>query len=278
MVIIVHTLTYIFRDIMFPAHLGYELQDHVITDFCQTFEYDTGLPMTSCRDIVEDTYSIFFSFSYLIQHLFNLIDSDLHSQTFIIKGLTIQQRRYFYVELSEIGIHFTKNKYLDDNRNHCTDICISTADFWSIPDYRTSPELAIYQFRINVFNAFYSRVDNLLNTRIAANGYIIVSLDFFLKFKRIFADALSSYNNNRYINRYINHNNNYIINNIVHMPNTSTIATNATTVPQPTNCQPCLLSNTQIKYQLADLIFDIKHNLTDSIYKEIMEKIALISP
>tara|TARA_Y100000590_G_C15680014_1_gene999461 strand:+ start:417 stop:701 length:285 start_codon:yes stop_codon:yes gene_type:complete len=35
--------------------------------------------------------------------------------------------------------------------------------------------------------------------------------------------------------------------------------------------------NYEIKFQLADLIFDIKRNLPDATYKEIMEKIALIS-
>lgn len=173
---------YTYRDMMFPAHLGNERSDNVITDFAQTFERETGLPMTSCREIVEDSYSIFHSFSYLIEHLFSLIDSAMPCQTFIIKGLTVSQRRDFYVELSEIGIHFTKYRYLDDNSNQCTDICISTANIWSVPDYRTTPELAIYQHRINVFNAFYSRVDNLLTTRTADNGNIIVSLENFLKF------------------------------------------------------------------------------------------------
>ena len=255
---------------MLPANLGNQLSDHVITDFAQTFERDTGLPMTSCREIVEDSYSIFHSFSYLIKHLFSFIDSAIPCQTFIIKGLTVPQRRDFYVELSGIRIHFTKNRYFDHNRNQCTDICISTANVWSVPDYRTTPELAIYQYSINTFNAFYSRIDNLLTTRTAANGNIIVSLENFLKFKRIFADALSSYNHNR----YINYNNNYIINNIVYMSNQPAVAN---TAPQHTHYQPCVSYNTKIKHQLADLIFDIKDNLTDSMYKEILEKIALIS-
>ena len=260
---------YIYRDMMFPAHLGNERSDHVITDFAQTFERETCIPMTSCREIVEDSYSIFHSFSYLIEHLFSLIDSAIPCQTFIIKGLTVPQRRDFYLELSEIGIHFTKNRYLDDNRNRCTDICISTTNVWSVPDYRTIPELAIYQHMINVFNAFYTRVDNLLTTRAATNGNIIVSLENFLKFKRIFADALSSYNHNRYIN-YNNINSYYVTNNVVYMPNQPAVANTAS--------QPCVSSNTIIKHQLADLIFDIKEDLTDCMYREILEKIALISP
>ena len=251
---------------MFPAHLGNELTERVISDFVQSFERDTGLPMTSCRDIIQDSNSIFYTFSYLIKHLFTMIDNDFHFETLIIKGLTVPQRRDFYVELSKIGINFTKNRYLDDYHNQCTDICISTIDIWSVPDYRTTPELAIYQHHINIFNAFYSRIDNLFTTRTAANGNIIVSLENFLKFKRKFALAVTSYN------QHYNNIHNYIINNIVYIPNQPS----ATTVTQRQQCQPS--SNTKIKHQLADLIFDIKDNLTDAMYKEILEKIALISP
>ena len=221
MLIIVHThlhYHYILPNMMFPEHLGNERSDYVITDFAQTFERNTGLPMTSCRDIVEDSNDIFHEFSYLIKHLFSLIDTAIPCQTFIIKGLTVPQRRDFYIELSQIGIHFTKNIYLDDNRNHCTDICISTVDIWSVPDYRGSDDVVIYQYWINVFNGFYSHVENLLTTRTATNGNIIVSLENFLKFKRIFADAITSYHQQRY-NTYNNINNNYIINSIFNVRN-----------------------------------------------------------
>ena len=259
---------------MFPAHLGNELSNYVITDFAQSFERDTGLTMASCRDIILDSNSIFRTFSYLIEHLFNLIDSS-PCETLTIKGLTVSQRRDFYIELSQIGIHYTKNRYLDDNNNHCTDICISITNIWSVPDFRTTPELAIYQHHINVFNGFYSRVERFeINRSTTTDGNIIVSMENFLDFKRIFADAISSYNQLRYNYNNIN---NYIINNIVYMPNQPS-ATTATAATQRPHCQPCVSSNTKIKHQLADLIFDIKDDLTDAMYKEILEKIALISP
>ena len=258
---------------MTPAHVRDEQQPYVITDFAQSFERDTGLTMASCRDIILDSDSIFRTFSYLIEHLFNLIDSS-PCETLTIKGLTVSQRRDFYVELSQIGIHYTKNRYLDDNHNHCTDICISTTNIWSVPDFRTTPELAIYQHHINIFNAFYSNVNNLGTT---ANGNIIVSLENFLKFKRKFALAVTSYNQRLYIN-YNNINNNYIINNIINMPNQPSATTATTATTQRTHFQPNVSSNTKIKHQLADLIFDIKDHLTDAMYKEILEKIALISP
>ena len=216
---------------MIPVqHTRSNVYSRVITDFAQSFERETGLNMASCRDIVEDSHSIFYSFSYLIQHLLSLIDS-YTCEIFIIKSLTVSQRRDFYIELSQIGIHYTKNRYLDDNNNHCTDICIYTTDIWSVPDYRTTPELAIYQHHINIFNAFYSHIDNLFTTRTAANGNIIVSLENFLKFKRKFALAVTSYNRLRYNYNNIN---NYIINNIVYMPNQPS----ATAVTQRQQCQP----------------------------------------
>jgi len=266
---------YIFRNMMFPAHLGNELSNYVITDFAQSFERETGLNMVSCRNIIQDSNDIFRTFSYLIKHLFNFIDSS-PCETLTIKGLTVSQRRDFYIELSQIGIHYTKNRYLDDNNNHCTDICISITNIWSVPDYRTTPELAIYQYHINVFNAFYSRVERFeINRGTTANGNIIVSMENFLKFKRKLALAVTSYNQRLYINYNIN--NNYIINNIINMPNQPSDTT-ATATTQRTHFQPNVSSNTKIKHQLADLIFDIKDHLTDAMYKEILEKIALISP
>lgn len=234
---------------MTPTHLDSQMERRCnIADFVQTFERDTELNFTSCRNIVQDSSSIFYTFSYLIQHLFSLINSVTPLfQTFIIKGLTVSQRRHFYIELSKIGINFTKTRYFDNNNNNCTDIQISI-DGWSVPDYRITPELAIYQHRINIFNIFYSSIDTSF-IRTAPNGNIIVSLENFLKFKRIFTEAVSSYNMYRYNNYY---------NNIIYTSNQ--------------------LSNNNIKHQLADLIFDIKDNLSDLMYKEILEKIALISP
>ena len=237
-----------------------QLQNHIINDFSETFERNIGFTMESCRDIVEDTYSIFYSFSYLIQHLFSIIDTVIPCETFTIKCLTVPQRRNFYVELSEVGIRFTKNKYVDDNHNHCTDICISTSDLWSVPDFRITPEIAYYQHKINCFNSFYSRVDNIHQS--LSNGNISVSLEYFLEFKRIFFDAITSYNQILYNNH---------INNNLYLQNQQSYNT------QHCRSKPRESSNNKIKHQLADLIFDIKDNLSDSMYKEILETISQIA-
>jgi len=224
------------------------LQYHVITDFVQTFENDTGLPITSLCQIVQDSNSIFNGFSYFIQHLLTLIDSITHCQLLIIKGLTVDQRRDFYVELSKIRILFYKHRYLDNNSYCCTDITISIVDIWSFHDYRTTPDNPIYRYSINIFNEFYSDVDNSLNVITHPNSNISIALQNFIKFKRIYDDALAVYNNRRYY---------YYTN---------------------TNTNSNYLLNAKIKHQLADLIFDIKDDLTDAMYKDILEKIALISP
>lgn len=250
-----------------------EQQHCVITDFAQTFQRDTGLTMASCRDIIQHSNSIFQGFSYLIQHLFSLIDSAIPCQIFTVKGLTISQRGDFYIELSQMSIHFTKNRYIDDNNNHCTDIRITTADLWSVPDFRINQEFTIYRLNINVFNQFYASLDNYgLITRTTTYGNIFLSLENFLKFKRIYSSSVNYYRNNRYINRHINYN----INNVLYIPNQPS-STATITATQPTHCQPYLSTNVKIKHELADLIFDIKDNLTDSMYKEILEKVARIS-
>jgi len=238
---------------MLPAHHSNQQSEHIITDFSKTFERDIGLPMSTFRDFIEHLHPILNSFSYLIEHLFSLIRRAMPCQSFIVKGLAVPQTRDFYIELS------------DDYHNLCSHI-------WSVHDYRTTPQLAIYQHSINVFNEFYSHLDNLLTTRAAANGNIIVSLENFLKFKKICTDALYSYHNNCYID-YYNINNN-IINNIIYMPNQPALPTSPT---QCTHSQLSVSSNTKIKHQFADLIFDIKDDLSDSMYKEILEKIALVS-
>lgn len=219
-------------------------QNYIIDDFAETFERECNLHMQSCRNIVQNRNSIFYSFSYLIQHLFSIIETLIPCETFTIKGLTVPQRRNFYVELSEVGIRFTKHKYVDNNNNNCTDICIPTSDLWTVPDFRITPEIAYYQHKINLFNTFYSRVDNLIPTII--NGNITVSLEHFLEFKRIFSDAITSYNQILY-NNHINS-----------MQNQQSY------------------TNNQIKHDLADLIFDIKDDLSDNMYKKILEKISEI--
>ena len=215
--------------------------------------------MESCRQIVEDTSSIFHSFSFLIQHLFCLIDSSIHCQTFTIKDLTIPQRRDFYVELSEIGINYTKNRYLDDNRNVCTDIVIYTSDLWSIPDFRITPDISIYQYSINIFDSFYMSLENSII--IPNNGNITVSLQDYLKFKKIFADSINSYNQQTFFNNN-NNNENYNV-------DTDNVNQHC--------CSSSVSSNYKIKHELADFIFDIKDDITDAMYKQILEKIAQIN-
>jgi len=256
-------------------------QYRVITDFVQTFQRDYGLTTRSWCDIINNPNSIFDGFSNLIEHLFALIDSDIPSQSFTIKGLNTTQRRDFYIELSNIGINYSTNQNYHDNGNQSTDICINTINMWSVPDYRTTPELAIYQYSQHRFDSFYSGLTLIsrINTQVPYS-LLMVSLENFLEFKRIFIDAhsLISYNSH-IINNIIIYDNNPISATTTAVPDANSIphATAATAV-QSKNYSSDLLTNNKIKLQLADLIFDIKDNLSDAMYKDILDKIALISP
>ena len=142
-----------------------------------------------------------------------------------------------------------------------TYICITTTELWSVPDFRINQHFSIYRQNINVFNQFYASLDNYgLITRTTTYGNIFVSLENFLKFKKIYSASVNYYAHNRYINRPIRYINN--INNYVASPHFTRHTSD----------------NTKLKLQLADLIYDIKDNLSDAMYKEILEKIALISP
>jgi len=262
-------------------------QLNVITDFAQTFECDTGMIMASCREVVENSDSIFHGFSYLIQHLLPLIDSAMPCETFTIKGLTVSQRRDFYIELSVIDISFTKIRYIDYTRNvndpiDCTDICIPTTHIWSVPDFRTTPQNCIYQYRINLFHAFYNQTEI---RRTISNGDIFVVLGNFIKFRKILVDAVTSYNT-QYNHTYTHYSTFNIAPSVslgapsvsLGAPSVSLGAPSVSVGAQRIQSIPYVSSNTVIKHHLADLIFDIKYDLSDSMYKEILEKIALISP
>ena len=218
------------------------LRHPVITDFVQTFERDNPIHFINCRQIVENTQSCFYGFSYLIKHLLLLINSAIPSDTFTIKGLSSSQRKLFYIELSIIYINYSKFRYSDIDQNY-TDIVIPTIDIFTIPDLRNTSNLPIYSFRINNFISFYSNMP-VFNTN--QNGNFEVSLHFFLKFKKIYCEAVTSYNH--------------------YMNNQHSVATSLQ-----------YNSNNHIKQRLADLIFDIKDNLSDAVYKELLDNIALIS-
>jgi hypothetical protein len=285
---------------MSPALFHNENRHCVITDFPQTFQIETGLTMASSCDIIQDSNSVFHGFSYLIKHLLSLIDfarSDSYAhipcESFTIKGLTSSQRKKFYIELFRCGINYTKTKYLNvnDNHSHSIGICINTTNLWSVVDFRINNQNSIYHHYINVFNTFYSHV-NILG--ITTCGDIIVSMAHFIIFKRIYMQALDSYY--RLYSSIPTTVATTIPNTIpttvaTTIPNTvaTTVVTTipntvATTIPNtiPTtvvaqDTHP-VSSNTNIKQQLSDLIFDIRHDLTDAKYKEILEKIAVISP
>lgn len=222
------------------------------------FQRDNHISIDRWRNIIQDNNDIFNNFTYLIRHLFSLINNCRTCKHFILKGLSDIQRRDIYIELHGFDClrHLTKHRYTNINNIQCVDLHIDATNFWNIFDYRNGSQNLIYRHYSQQLNSFYQNI----NYTTAPDDYLIVSFDDFLKFKRLLNSAERS---------YFNHD-------LQTSQTRRRLDFNYTNSPQNTICQSS--PNNTIKHELADLIFDIKDQLTDSIYKEILEKIALISP
>ena len=210
---------------------------HVCDNFPIAFERDTGLNIDYCSNIIEDPDSMFCGFSYIVKFILTLLDSS-NCEILLIRTPDRIIRKNIYITLSKFSIPFIKNV-----SNSGTDILID--NLFYIPDFRTGYHSRynthLYQDNFNSFTDLYSLIDNNGGISITNTDYniIIVSLEHFIKFKRI---------------------------QFSHRPRDEEHV-------QVQSVSP----NYKIKHQLADLIFDVKENLTDSTFKEIMEKISLIS-
>lgn len=229
---------------------------YICDDLPISFERDTGLNIDHCCNIIEDPDSVFCGFSYIIKFILTLINSfNDDTLTLVIKDIIPSLRRTLYIELSKIKIPFTKTRYTGTNLD--PRIYILTGKPWYVPDYRTGlsdPGLystyatAPYLGAINSFNELYSSIENLGCISVSGTHYntafFIVSLEYFIQFKRI------------------------------------ELFSRRRQLISPTQTPYSLYEqshNYKIKHQLSDLVFDIKENITDSTFKEMMEKIALIS-
>jgi len=220
-------------------------QFYTINDFTETYTNNTNNTNNSnvnlWRDTIQDRNSIFFNCSYLIRELCIIIDTYYrinNNYILIFKNLSYSQRKDFYIELTEFEIKFNKSRHLDNNNNIIvTDIHIPTLNVWSIPDHRISTP-RVYNFNPDVFNNFYNTLSvgfNVLN-----NDCIIVSMQDYIKFRKIWNNAITAF---------------YDI-------------TFPTTITH---------NNNKLKHKLSDMIFDNKEKLTDSVYKDFMETICKIS-
>jgi hypothetical protein len=152
--------------------------------------------------------------------------------------------------------------YTNNNNIQSVDIHINTTDFWNIIDYRivSYPQSWIYIHASNQFNSFYQNLQYTINT----SNNLVVSLHDFLEFKRLNNSIERSFFNSV----------------AQHMSPTGhrsdlrgeLVPTNIATTIITTSSQ-----NNTIKHELADLVFDIKDQLKDSTYKDILEKIAELS-
>jgi len=215
-------------------------QYYIASDFVEQYTNIYG-NVHNWRDLILDSSSIFYKCSYLIREICSIIDIRyvINNDTIIIfNNLTSIQRKDFYNELTDFGIKFNKSRYFNFDGSIITQLRIPTYNIWCIADYRFFPS-RIYNLYPSQFDSLYN---SLSNTNPVFGEFINVFMIDYIKFRRILKNATISY--------YTNNNHNLINSNS---------------------------NNIQIKYQLSDIIFDIKENLTDVVYKDIMEKISKIS-
>lgn len=216
-----------------------------VDDFTSIYQINTD----NWRQIIDDTRNYFYGFSYLVQYLFQIIDFRINFssgkfQFLIIKDLSSNLRKDIYIELTNLQIDFTKKHYYifgDIDCDSYVDICIPITNIWTITDFRKIHNHYLYSYKKDIFDEFYHKLKPLF----ILNCAIIVSMVDFIQFKKIFNDIVFSYNNQNNTLYYVDDSNDET-------------------------------SNNNIKHQLSDMIFDIKHKITDLQFKQILESISNI--
>ena len=214
-----------------------------------TFVRDNNIPIEDWCKKIDNNNDIFNNFSYLIRHLFTLIDQRPRNHyLFLLKGLSSPQRKDLYRELYYFDFLYflSKRRYIHNN-TPCVDIIFDVSSLWNIVDFRNTQSPIYINSRIN-FDTFYNNIYYTIDT----SNRLVVSLQDFLKFKRLITNAETYYLNFSSINL---------------------LASVALYPQQMLNTHS---QNYNIKHELADLVFDIKDKFTDLEYKQILDKIAEI--
>ncbi len=199
--------------------------------------YWQSTPINNNSGVYKDVPNVIKSFIEVVNNIINI-----HS-TLSIDGLNTEQRHILYINLSEFNITWWKNTLTKS-------ICININNIWKIPERFTNNNFPAYirslQSNITLYNSFYDRVP--YNTNPNLPRWYIVSSNNFVRHRRMLDIC---------INRYHLHlSNNIIITNINPFNNINPFTNN--------------------KIELSNLIFDIKHKLTDHEYQIIMEKISIL--
>jgi len=212
-----------------------------------------------------------------------------HFSNILIDGLNIQQRNFFYKNISELGLTFTKILYNMDNYNTLTKIIMV-----HIPrDMKIHNYVKTRIHHSSEFNILVTYVQNVINSLDITDqdrlimeqnsDTIPVNIKEYLTYTAI---AFYCYRN------IINSANTRTISSpphtipITYPPHTTPISSPQPAIrrssPLPSTTQPLqpihIISNfnfnSRIRHQLSDLIFDIKDKMTDYEFINIMQKIA----
>ena len=183
----------------------------------------------------------------ILKIICNILNQNINFTTFVFSNLNTRQRHSVYSALSYLKLVWTKSV----DSNGATTILLDFPYGWNIP---SQPILNTIRSPTKKL-AFENLYNSITNRTHAPNGDIYVNMYDFVKYHII---------NNKY---YDDSNTFYRA-----TPQYTTLTTNTlTTNTLTTNT---LTDNTTKKLQLCDMIFDIKDDITDLMFKTIMDKLA----
>lgn len=196
---------------------------------------------TSC---ITDQNDIFYYEPKIFKIICNILNENRNFTTIVFSNLNTRQRHHVYRTLSYFNFPWTKSV----DSNGVNSIWADIQNCWVIPLQPIWHTIRSPTKKIALENLY----NNITNRTLAPNGDICVTMDDFVKYYII---------NNKYYGDY----------------NYNTDTTHSSTEQPPSNININVVrrdDNITKKLQLCDMIFDIKDDITDLMFKTIMEKLA----
>ena len=261
---------------------------------------------------IQDSNDMFYGFSYGDKTIIEILQyhrevhDRLSNQDFsriphAIEIDSLQNNQEFmmiYNTLKKLQINFTEISYSGDNG-----FSINLSKLWEIPSLSNFTEKYenIYNISANLPNhpirLFYRTIYRSLNSRNIRVDTPFINIDFdtYFQYIKLFNDISNNLNHNNNINTAII-TNDYIINNYnwLHpdlIQNTSRQQSINPSLPSPispldVSNQPSNSVNTSqsstsnaptILSEISDIVFDIKENISDSQYMDLMNKLSQLN-
>lgn len=190
----------------------------------------------------------FYRFSIVSKIICETFDyyHNLNYNVIIFTNLSLVEKLIISHHSKKLNFIFNQ---LPIQNNNFFSLSFDISRLWIIPDYRNNIPYLFHNFT-NIFYEFYNNCDFTINHY---DFTLKVDLFTFTQFYKILY-SISFYD-------------------IFNFTNINTFPTPFNT---PNYCTYCNNNVKNIKLQLSDLIFDIKHSITDLQYKNIMEKLSEI--